>query len=58
MSKKDPKQLREEARKLIEKAKALESERAMRIGRLIMSYEEKDFNGFDLDHFRSEIAGM
>lgn len=58
MSKKDPKQLREEARKLIEKAKALESERAMKIGRLVMSYEEKDFSGFSLERFRSEIAGM
>lgn len=52
----DPKKLREQARKLIEKANRIEEEKAIRIGRCILKAAEKDFQNFTIEDIRKEVA--
>ena len=54
--KKSPKQLREEARKLMEQAQAEEAARHQEIGKLFVDYIEKGFTGFDLNAFKAQAT--
>jgi hypothetical protein len=54
--KRTPQELREQARLLLEKAKRLESERATRIGNLVLKHAEKGFEGFTLEMLKNEIG--
>jgi hypothetical protein len=54
--KKTPEQLRAEAAALLERAKKLENERAIRIGNLIIKYEANSFEGFTLESLKNEIS--
>lgn len=55
MAKRDANALREQAKKLLEKARQIEEARALRIGKLIMRYREKNYEGFVIDRFKKEI---
>jgi hypothetical protein len=54
-TKKTAQELREQAQKLLELAEQIENERAIRIGRLVMEYESRNWEGFDLEDFRIKI---
>jgi hypothetical protein len=56
--KKTPEQLREQARLLLERAKKLENERAVKIGNLIIKHEASGFEGFTLESLKNEISKM
>jgi hypothetical protein len=59
MSKKrTPSALREEAKKLMQKAVEEERARHQRIGELFVSHMENSFNGFDLAVFKEEAAKL
>lgn len=58
MPKKTAEELRKRAKELLEKARELERERARRIGELVMKYERKNFEGFELEKFVQEIKEL
>ncbi|MFZ6007209.1 MAG: hypothetical protein ACOYU2_06090 [Nitrospirota bacterium] len=58
MAKRTAQELREQAKKLIEQAEKIENERAIKIGNLIIKYEAADFEGFDLEAFKKQIASI
>ncbi len=56
MAGKDPKKLREQAKKLLAKADKIENSRAIKIGKLVLKYQEAGFGDFDLEAFKDHIA--
>jgi hypothetical protein len=54
--KKTPEELREQARKLMQQAKELESFRILKIGEITRKYMVSDFA--DLDAFKQEIRSV
>ncbi len=52
----NPKKLREQAKKLIELAEKIENERAIKIGKLVLKYAENDFADFNLEKFKKEVT--
>ncbi len=56
MAGKDPKKLREQAKKLLAEADKIESGRAIKIGKLVLKYQESGFESFDLRTFRDELS--
>jgi len=53
---KDPRALREQAKKLIDQAERIENEKAIRAGKVVLRYVETDFAGFELEKFRKEVS--
>lgn len=47
--------LREEAKKLLAKAELIESDKALKIGKLVLKHSAKNFEGFDLEKFKAEV---
>lgn len=58
MPKRTAQELREQAAKLLEQAKRLENERAIKISNLVLKYEAAGFEGFDLKSFKNQIAKL
>jgi len=56
MAGKDPKKLREQAKKLLAEAEKIENERFVKIGKLVMKYHEAGFEDFDIEKFKNEIT--
>lgn len=56
MAGKDPKKLREQAKKLLAEAEKIENERFIKIGKLVLKYAETDFENFDVSKFKEEVA--
>lgn len=56
MAKKTPMELRDLAKRLMNRAAEEEEKRYARIGRVIEKYLDKGFEGFDLDIFKKEIT--
>lgn len=56
--KKDPKKLREQARKLIEEAERVEEEKARRIGQAVMKLHGRNWEGFDPVEFRRSVEAI
>ncbi len=52
---KSPTELREQAQKLMEEAKKIESDRKQKIGDLVVSYLAKNFQGFQQPQFVQEV---
>jgi len=52
---KDPKKLREQAKKLIEQAEKIENERAVRLGKMVLKYAENNFENFEIEKFKKEV---
>ncbi|MEW6741018.1 MAG: hypothetical protein AB1325_14095 [Nitrospirota bacterium] len=53
---KDPKKLREQAKKLLAEAEKIENERLIKIGKLVFKYAATDFADFDLSKFKEEVV--
>jgi hypothetical protein len=53
--KKTAAQLREEAKKLMEKACELENQQYEKIGRIVKGHHEANFDSFDLNSFKTEV---
>lgn len=54
MARKSKKQLEEEARKILERAKALEAQENEKIGRYIRQHYDSDFKSFELENLKAE----
>lgn len=52
---KDPKKLREQAKKLLAEAEKIENEKFIKIGKLFLKYAEADFANFNLETFKEEV---
>ncbi len=52
---KDPKKLREEAKKLLAEAEQIEQSMALKIGKLVLKYAEDSFKDFSLETFKTQI---
>ncbi len=55
---KDPKVLRERAKQLIDEAKRIENERAIRIGKYMLRYAESGFKGMSIEKMREDIERL
>lgn len=53
---KDPKALREQAKRLLAQAEKLENDRAIKAGRHIIRLHESGYDGLDFDKLKSSIA--
>ena len=53
--KKTPEQLRQEAKKLMEKACELENQQYEKIGRIVKGHHDVNFENFDLNSFKTEV---
>ena len=54
MARKSKKQLEEEARRILERAKALEAQENEKIGRFIREHYDTDFKSFELESLKAE----
>lgn len=54
--KKDPKALRDQAKRLMEKADKMENDIAASVGRLVIQLHDSNFRGFDLEKFKLAVA--
>lgn len=53
--KNDPVRLREQAKKLLAQAEAIEREKFIRVGKAVLRFYEKDFADFDFEVFKKAI---
>jgi chorismate-pyruvate lyase len=50
------KDIREQARKLLEKAEKLEEQAHIKIGKMIAEHSRTEFRNFDLERFKIEVS--
>jgi hypothetical protein len=53
-----PVQLRREARKLIDRARKMESRQYEKLGRLVRRYHSRDYRDFDVETFRKKVEAI
>ena len=54
----DPEVLRAEAKELLNRAKTIEEKKFKQAGQLVYEYHKKDFAGFDIEQFKSQVGDV
>jgi len=52
---KTPEQLKAKAKKLLERARKIENERYVKLGKIVDKHYKNDFAGFDIERFKQEV---
>ena len=55
-SKKDPKAMREKAKKLIEQAAKIEEKQYIQLGKMVKQHHTAEWRNFDLEVFKKHVA--
>ena len=55
---KSPVQLRQEARKLLNRAKKMEKQQHEKLGKLIRRYHSRDYRDFNIETFKQKVAAI
>ncbi|MBF0558843.1 MAG: hypothetical protein HQL08_08690 [Nitrospirae bacterium] len=53
--KKTARELREEAKRLLQQADKIENERAIKIGKIVLKHVDNNFKDFNLEAFKKEV---
>jgi len=51
-----PEKLKAKAQELLNKAKEMEEKQFIKIGKIVYDYQQKGFDGFDLETFKGEVS--
>jgi hypothetical protein len=52
----NPEKLKAKAQELLNKAKEIEEKQFVKIGKIVYDYQQKGFEGFDLETFKGDVS--